>query len=199
MTTLFSAGTQRANTARDNLLSSRFVFSWKLIEESVLTGSVASVTFSSIPGIYRTLAMTLQARTDRAFTDDNILWRANADAGNNYDRIVSLTDGAGGTAFTGVLATAAAWAVRAEGANSTASNFAPGLCFWLGYALTDRQKYSLTPSTFDIGDLSALALLQLASFGGHWRNTAAITSLTLLPAIGANLVSGSRLALYGVL
>lgn len=197
MTTLFSAGTQEANTARDNLLSSRFVFGWKLIEESVLTGSVASVTFSSIPGIYRMLVMTSQTRTDRGVVQDNLRWRANADAGANYDISWGNTTGTGVQAAGGVLAQTSGYAGRAETAASRASNWAISKTHWPGYALTDREKacYAWGPDFAD----TVLANLRITHYEARWRNTAAITSLTLLPEFGANLVSGSRFALYGVL
>ena len=198
MTTLFSAGTQQANTARDNLLSSRFVFGWKLIEESVLTGSVASVTFSSIPGIYRTLAMFLHVRTDRAASDfDNAEWRANADAGANYDQIFAVEVANNTRISGGAVAANSGYAGRGEGTTSRANNFSIGMTYWPGYALTDREKKSYTWSE-NFGT-TVLANMNPIHYASRWRNTAAITSLTLLPSAGRNFISGCRFALYGIL
>jgi hypothetical protein len=197
MTTLFSAGTQLANTARDNLLSSRFVFGWKLIEESVLTGSVASIAFSSIPGIYRMLVMTLQVRTDRASSVDHARWRANADAGANYDVIFSAGIANNTRSSGGAVAATSAYAGRSEGATSRASNFAISQTYWPGYALTDREKMSYTFGTNFAN--TVLAGMTVIHFSSRWRNTAAITSLTLIPETGPNFISGCRFALYGVL
>lgn len=172
---------------------------WDLIAESALTGSAASVTLSSIPGDYRALVLLTQLRTDVAGENDGSLWRANGDTGNNYDRTYGTFVGNNTSFSGGNTGASSAYCTRAEGGNARASNFANGLCWWPGYALTDREKASFTPNTPNFGNVSAVADLYIVFYAGRWRNTAAITSLTFLPSLGANFVSGSRFTLYGVL
>jgi len=172
---------------------------WALISETILTGSEASVTFSAIPQGYRTLVLQCQARTDGAAEYDVILWRANGDSGNNYDRMYWRGRGDDVTTAVGARAQTGGRLGFCEGNNSRASNFPFMQCWFGGYALTDREKVSISPASLAYGDVSADADMYMGMDSARWRSTAAITSLTILPAIGANFVAGSRFTLYGIL
>jgi len=171
---------------------------WALISETILTGSEASVTFSAIPQGYRTLVLQCQARTDGAAEYDVILWRANGDSGNNYDRMYWRGRGDDVTTAVGARAQTGGRLGFCEGNNSRASNFPFMQCWFGGYALTDREKVSIGPASLAYGDVSADADMYMGMDSARWRSTAAITSLTILPAIGANFVAGSRFTLYGI-
>lgn len=172
---------------------------WELIQSTTLTGSVASVTFSSIPNHYRVLALFARLRTDRAgAAGDSVLWRANGDTGNNYDYVYLYGTGAGVMAAVSGIATTFVLLSWVGGALSRANNFYPVLCFWPGYSVLYREKHSLTVLTANTSNLVAANMI-LGQIGGHWRNTNAITSLTIFPNIGPNLVANSRLHLYGIL
>lgn len=178
-------------------LKAEFINCWVPISQVTLAGSVASVTFSSIPGNFRTLVLGAQARTDRVSIDDSVLWRANGDSGSNYDRVFVAGLGNNTRTSGGNVATTAGLASQAEAANSRASNFGNGLCFFQGYALTDREKQSVAIAS-KLGDRT-LANMSWLGLGSGWRDNSAITSLTLIPETGPNFVSGSVFALYGIL
>lgn len=171
---------------------------WVLIAETVLSGSAASVTFSSISSSYRTLAMVLQARTDRAASAiDLVEWQANGDAGNNYDRTYLIGTIAGAVVAGGNLGVASAYLGSIDGSTARANNFGIAICYWPGYADTSKEKYSITTGSWRIADAVA-ANTYVGNWAGHWRNTNAITSLTILPTVGPNFVAGSQFSLYGI-
>lgn len=167
-----------------------------LIAETILTGSATTVTFSGIPQIFRHLMLTCQARTDVAAEADGVMLRFNGDTGANYDR-QSLTGNAVTASALGSRAQISIQAGSVDAANSRAGNFSPVSVQILGYTRTDNEKWILSQSGV-FGNVSADADLFVQVFAGRWRNTTAISSLTLLPLTGPNFVSGSRFGLYGV-
>lgn len=169
-----------------------------LIAETILTGSVASVTFSSLPATYRELNMRYQAATDRAEEFDTLAWRANSDAGNNYAYHYAYIWIGANPWGAGAVATDSGRCGRAEGDNSRASNFGTGWAQWIGYALTDRERISQAYGG-SMGLADDTDNFYIWWDRSQWRNTAAaISSLTFLPVGGANFVSGSRFTMYGV-
>lgn len=180
----------------DNLVKPEVPLGLSFISETVLSGTAASVTFSSIPQIYRHLRLIIQARTSVAAETDLVLLRFNGDSGANYDVQVLAINAA---TLTGVAArgNTSIGLGRAEGANSRADNFSPTQGWVYGYALTNREKWANGLSA-SFGDVSADADLREEYRTGRWRNTAVITSLTLLPNTGPNFVSGSIFQLYGL-
>jgi hypothetical protein len=170
---------------------------WDLIEESILTGSQASVGFTNIPGDFRHLAIFSQARTDRVAENDNVSIRLNADSANNYDW--HSVYGFAGVSETRARATDRILTFGAEAANSRANNFAPGVAYILGYALTDRDKWVVCAPTPKFGDVSADNDMATAMNSGRWRGVGAVTEVRLIPHIGSNLVSGCRFQLYGLM
>jgi hypothetical protein len=164
------------------------------IAQTTLTGSVVSVTFSSIPQGFRNLLLYWQLRSDRVAAFDNTIVRFNADSGNNYDHVrASFNTGA---SYVVARATNGIFSV-CESANARADNFGPGNFLIPGYSTTNREKFIFgMSSAFD--DASADADIFVIVNSGRWRNTSAITSLTILPSLGTNFVSGSILQLYGM-
>lgn len=164
--------------------------------EVILSAPAASVTFTGIPQIFRNLMIWCQVRTDNASESDGFLLRFNNDTGANYDW----------QRLQGNSATVTAVAARAntfiqagsvDAANARANNFSLTEMHISGYARNDAEKWVITFSgTF--GDVSADTDLNVILRAGRWRNTTPISSITLLPQTGTNLVSGSRFQLYGV-
>ncbi len=167
-----------------------------LISETTLTATATSVTFSAIPQIFRHLMVVCQARTDAAAETDLVLLRFNSDTGNNYDIQALAVNNA---TLTGAVARAnsSIGIGRTEAANSRASNFSPTQFWVYGYSRTDAEKWAIGLAA-NFGDVSADADLREEYRSGRWRNTTAISSMTILPSAGPNFVSGSRFQLYGV-
>lgn len=163
--------------------------------EVILSAPVASVTFSGIPQTFRHLKLVVQGRTDAAAEADAILIRFNGDTGASYDvqRITAnnaTLSGVGATAQTSIP-------ISADGANARANNFVASTVDIFGYRRTDAEKWVHTYTT-NFGDVSAAGDMSITLRSGRWRNTTAISSITLLPLTGTNLVSGCHFQLYGM-
>ena len=164
------------------------------IAESILSGTAASVTFSSIPGTYRSLLLHVVARGDNATTFISNRLRFNSDSTAIYDSQQVLGNGAtplagetiNGTSIEiGEIAAASATA-GACGISMVSIPFYTGTTFWK----TLVSNHGLSTGT-------GTGTLHTKQWSGRWRNTAAISSITLLPSAG-NFIAGSSFALYGL-
>lgn len=171
---------------------------WELVDEEVLTGSAASISFSSLPATYRALVLMTQLRTDYESEYDYALARFNGDSDANYDQLRHYSNESNWGMTETDRAQTSIRAVYTEGDSSRASSFAVGLIWLVGYALTDREKYLFTNGSARFGNVSNDNDVYIAEHRGRWRSTAAINAVALLPENGGNFVSGSRVAVYGV-
>ena len=172
---------------------------WELINETILAQAVASITFADIPQTYRSLILIAQARCSIASELEGLGWQVNADSGANYDYIILYSyGGTTNTAYSAAYrAQTAAFIGCCEGDASRANNFTPAKVQWDGYALADREKWAVA-HTAVFGNVSTNNDMYQNFTTSRWRNTTAITDLTVL-AWGANdFMIGSRFALYGV-
>lgn len=164
------------------------------IADTTLSGSAATITFSSIPQIYKHLRIVVQARGDAAaaFVDCNIQF--NGDTGANYDTEV----------LSGVNVTAAA--ANANGAVAGNTFSFPGTTVTranlAGVGIIEIPNYAGTTFEKQVIASGGQADSTPANMGffnrlSSWRNTAAISSITLKTSSG-NFVAGTRATLYGM-
>jgi hypothetical protein len=168
--------------------------SFDLLETQVLTSSAASVTFSSLSTYaadYQHLQIRVAGKTTRNLGGGNLSVRFNGDSAGNYS-----THGIIGTGSS---------VVSFGAANQTSM-----LCGWLssnttaadvfGAAVIDILDPFETTKYPTIRTLSGQASgeNQVRFESGSWRNTAALTSMTLFEGNGFNLSTGSRFSLYGI-
>ena len=172
---------------------------WRLIESQTLTIAAASVTFATIPGIYRSLVLKVQARSSRAAEADTVFLRFNGDAGNNYDWASKFSQGGAGLFETPSRAQAQMYIAQIEGANSRANNFTAATIWLDGYAQADREKWAYAPTSGRFGNVSANNDLFIIDYRARWRNTNAITTILIDQVIGPNFVAGSIFTLYGII
>lgn len=182
-----------------NILRESFINCWIPIAQTTLAAPAASVTFSSIPQTFRMIVLFTSLRTDSATTGEAILWRANGDANANYDRVYHGVVNAAFSAGNNIGSTSG-YLAEAEGNNSRANSFAPGFTFFFNYNSTTQEKYSLSPISTAFGTPAAATVVSY-NFASRWKISpiAAITSITVLPSAGPNLVAGSAAYLYGIL
>jgi hypothetical protein len=142
--------------------------------------AAASITFGSIPATYRDLILVVDATLS---TFNNAFLRFNADTGSNYNYVFMFGNGSS----TGSITTANTSGYIGDISSTTRNN---NIIQVMDYSATDKHKTYLTRP--NISDSSTVAL------AGRWANTAAITSLTIIPSAG--LISiGSTFSLYGVI
>lgn len=190
---LFSAGSFSAGTIRVYGIPKAGPINGGVtkIGEVVLTGTQASVSFTSIPQGYRNLSLALTARGDTAATGVDMYMQFNADTGTNYDReyIGANTTTAGAN---GNSATAQAPIAYIAAASSPANDAGSGKITIFNYASTNWNKNATSVSMNN----PSTGAVNPNIIGFVWRSTAAITSLLLAPVAG-NFVAGSVFSLYG--
>jgi len=166
------------------------------IAEVLLGADAASVSFSSIPQTYRHLILMCYARITESVTNDYMYLQFNGDTGANYDYQHSIMGGSS-TSFSSTYGQTQGRCGDLAGATSTRSTS-------VGMAEILIPHYA--GATFDKAWLSrgGDVYLQAGSngtstglWGGNWRNTAPLTSITLLPAAN-NFKAGSLFTLYGI-
>lgn len=156
------------------------------ISSTTLGSDAASVTLSAIPNTYTDLFLvcTMTAESLR-----NPLLRFNGDTGTNYSTTwiagyststVASSRASNSTSITGCLV------------YSGMSSTNPTSTTWhiMSYANTNVNK-----TTLENGGLSST---EVNAHVGLWRNTAAITSLTLILNGTGNFKVGSTFVLWGV-
>jgi hypothetical protein len=161
---------------------------YELIESVILTGTQASVTFSSL-ATYASTYKHLQIRSVAKGTDynDNIFLQFNGNTGNNYSHHRLLGDG---SSVSSVATTTTSDLIGGFYSSSATNIFAP--------SITDiLDPFSTTKNTTIRclhGDSNA-PTIRLAS--GAYYNTEAISSITLFAKV-LSFVAGSRFSLYGI-
>jgi hypothetical protein len=157
---------------------------YKPIQTQTLGSAVASVTFSSISGAYTDLIIVCQ--TGPGASGNGVYIQFNGDTASNYSTTDFWGDGSSASAGRTSSATFMRILGRGTGASNNLNN--NGITQILNYSNTTTHKTMLARSNAPAG---------AGGTAGLWRNTSAITSLTITSESG-NLISGSTFTLYGI-
>ena len=170
---------------------------YTLISSNVLTTTAASVTFTAIPSTYTDLVLRISARTNANVSNDNFRITFNSDSGSNYS--ITRITGNGSTAVSNRLSNQTSGRAGAiDGNTATSSTFGSVEIYIPNYLVSANKPYSSTAAS----EQNATAA-QIDGIAGLWRNTAAITSISIesnnlnVPTDGY-IVSGSSFYLYGI-
>lgn len=156
---------------------------YTLIQEQVLASPAASVTFSSIPQTYKDLVLETQAVNSAGV--QHVYARFNGDSGTNYSQ--TYMTGNGSAASSGRDTSVDRMMV------SLATNSVNGY----GYASLMNYSNSSVNKTVLVDQ--GMASWGIRPAAGLWRNTTAITSITLNPDNGGtNFTAGSTFRLWGI-
>lgn len=163
--------------------------------ETITPGTQASVTFSNLgtySSTYKHLQLRYVMRTDRSGVPySNGAIRINGDTGSNYNAHYLV--GNGSTVSSGFVSSASSALIGNQpGGTFTTNAFAAGVFDFLDVYNTNKFKTIRCLSGL-VGNENAISLQS-----GLWRNTASVTSITVLNWDAANIVSGSRFSLYGL-
>ena len=155
--------------------------------ESIATATpsgVTSVTFSSIPSTYT----SLQIRGIAATSADAVFYlRFNGDTGSNYSRHSLYGGSTTGLSFGDANVTE----IGQIRASDTAGIYSGSIIDIHDYASTTRNK---TVRLLTGCDFNGTGIIMMSS--GNWRNTDAVTSVTLRS--DSNFSSGTVFSLYGI-
>jgi hypothetical protein len=162
--------------------------SFDLLETQVLTGSAASVTFSSL-GTYSSTYQHLQIRfvvngTSSPFRNR---LRFNGDSATNYATHLLFGSGSSVSSAAGTSTTEMA---LTSGGNTT-NAFSPGVIDILDPFETTKNK-TIRHLGGSIGGNTEITLSS-----GVWLNTASITSISIRPDSGS-YIANSRFSLFGI-
>lgn len=159
-----------------------------VIQQQVIGSAVPSVSFSGIPASNTDLFLVITGRTSAALSTADLLLNFNADTGNNYDWIAENrfgTASGNGVAFMRVGDLVGTSSPSDYPTNITIDIPAYLSPFYKG--VNSRDEILQARNT---GGMFGI------SYGGWWRNTAAITQIDVTLSSG-NFVVGSILTLYG--
>ena len=166
---------------------------YTLISSNVLSSSAASVTFSAIPSTYTDLVLRISSRSSFSGTNSFFLSFNGAPSGTSFS--TTSLSGRGSTAFS--LRTNDYLAVEVEelsqDAGTTANTFNSVEYYIPNYLVSANKPVGVSGAKEN--NSSTVNLVNASA--GLWRNTSAITSITIDEASG-NFVSGSSFYLYGI-
>ena len=169
---------------------------YTLIASNTLSSSAASVTFSSIPGTYTDLVLRISARSSRSAAFDTFQVTINSDAATNYSQ-TTLYGNSSTTLSFRYTSDTSAFVNFFNGNTATSSTFSSNEFYFPNYAVASNKPWSAFSVSENNSASADSAFVSAEAF--LWRNTAAITSISLKSAYaGVNIASGSSFWLYGI-
>jgi hypothetical protein len=166
--------------------------------EFIVLTPTNSVTIANIPDCFTNLRIIGQARTarDDAGLVDEVYMRFNGDAGANYDWVYFLAEGGNVQTSSSGLGANQIWIANVACVDAPA-NYADQFTINIAnYRRTTFYK-TATAEGQQVSDYNA-ARVGITKHCGWWQNTAAIVSIELRTATGANFLAGSVFSLYGL-
>jgi hypothetical protein len=170
-----------------------------IASSTVGAGGAANIAFTSIPSTYTDLCVKISSRSDRnVFNWTNIKVQFNSST-SGYTYINLIGDGAtassvnntnDGEGSTGIMVLAQSQATN------TANTFGNVELYIPNYASSNNKSMSADGASETNATAAGMGLT-----AGLWSNTAAITSITLIPQIGGtafNFLQYSTAYLYGI-
>jgi hypothetical protein len=169
---------------------------YQLISSNVLSSSAASVTFSAIPSTFTDLVVRMSLRNSFTGAQDFKV-NLNGDTSSTFYSSTKL-DVYGGSPSSERSSNRPMWELQncMESNSATANTFGSVEMYIPSYLSNANKVGSIDLRAEDNSNLfvGGGGFAQIA-IGSHlWRNTAAITSIS----ISSNLLSGSSFYLYGI-
>jgi hypothetical protein len=149
------------------------------IATTTLASGTATVTLSAIPATYTDLVLVIQGAST---VDNEVKIRFNSDTGTNYSFTQMGADSSGTFSGRGTSVNRMFIGYASTGQNSHITQI-------MNYSNATTYKSTLTRSNKAASDVRAVV--------GLWRNTAAITSITIIQDAGS-FSTGTTFTLYGI-
>ena len=155
-----------------------------------------TITFSSIPGTYTDLVLIANMQADQT-TFNNMNYPEvtfNGDTGSNYSAtsLFARNTGGGNTAVSQRNTNVTSYQLLAN----TSAVFSSNVVNIQNYSATTTFKTILHRGSGQNGTTNVDGTIAKV---GMWRNTAAITSIGIVPSQGtASFIAGSNFTLYGI-
>jgi hypothetical protein len=167
---------------------------YELIKGETLASSAASYTFTAIPSTYTDLLIRAAVRSDNSGVNEFFDIRINGLTTTIYSDTNLLGDGsAASSARSSNLTVAYAPRYGGNGNTSTANTFSSVEVYIPSYTVSQNKPVG----SFGVMEMNQVDTT-IAVGANLIRSTAAITSITALPLLGANWLTGSSFYLYGI-
>jgi hypothetical protein len=159
---------------------------YEKIASTTTTGSAITVTFSTIPATYTDLLLISNA--GGIVNGSDLRMRINGDTGNNYSE--TYLSGSGSAVFSGRASNQSRFSLTYYGNMPSGSSRATIITQIMNYSNSTTNKTCLTRANSAATGTDAIVHL--------WRNTSAITSISLLELGPTGFTDGSTFTLYGI-
>jgi hypothetical protein len=160
---------------------------YEKIATTTLGSAQATVTFSSIPSTYTDLVLITNEKQTNTSNRSSAL-RLNSDSGSNYSQTGLYGTGSAAASFRTTNTSLIYYGY--QGYSNTAN-------FYL-VTIVNINNYSNTTTNKTVLSRSSNSLTGVDAILGLWRNTAAITSITLTMETLSNFDTGCTFTLYGI-
>ena len=157
---------------------------YSLIDSTTLGSAESSVTFSSIPSTFTDLILVCNFGTSQG-SNDGLMFRVNGDTASNYS-LTRLTGDGSNASSTRQTSSTSIIVGGVSGVDTTT------------VAIYQLMSYSNTTTYKTILGRNNHPASLLNAGVGLWRNTSAVTSITVLPENAATLRADSTFTLYGI-
>jgi len=165
------------------------------LDSQTLVSTTSSITFNSISQSYTDLIVVCSINSARAAQYDSLAVRFNGDAGSNYSyTYMQGNTSNGANTISGRAANQSNIFIGNVTASSVTNNFSACILQVQNYSNATTYKTAIARggSIIDAGNNDGELVV------GMWRNTNAITSLTVRSETGSNFNVGCTFTLYGV-
>jgi hypothetical protein len=156
---------------------------------TTLASATSTITISNIPQTYKHLQIRYIGRN--SVNNSVIKITLNSDTAANYS--LHYLYGNGTSVTSGGAASQSNMEANMAVSSYAASVFGGGVMDLLDYANTNKYKTLRVLNGFDNNGAG-----QVTFSSGSWRNTNAVTSITLIPNSSGNFAQYSSFALYGI-
>ena len=176
------------------------VGSMEAISAITLSAAQSSVEFNNIPGTYSHLQLRFFVRTNRSTynVDELYIYCNNDTTASNYagHYLVANNNNFPGTVSAGGAANFVT--PYYVGANNGNAPFAAWIVDFVDYANTNKNKTIRGLGGADSnGDVSGFCTVPMLN-SSLWKNTAAVTSIRIVPGLGTAFNANSSFSLYGI-
>ena len=151
------------------------------IATTTASGSVSSITFSSISGNYTDLVIIVNGST--AGSDNTLIVRFNSDTGGNYSYVAIDGDGTTTSSY-----------VESNTSEPQAGSMSTGNTT----SIINIMNYSNTTTYKTYIGRGNVPASRVRGFIGLWRSTSAITSVTIFNNAASNFTNTTTFTLYGI-
>ena len=162
----------------------------KIASNTVGSGGVSSVTFSSIPQTYTDLVIKASVRTSRGFTNDALSIKLNNNTSNYLSRDVTYDNG-GVVSYANLFGVG--YAINTEGNSNTANTFSNQEIYIPNYSGSTNKSFSSQSNVENNGTDARVEMMATL-----WADTSAVTSITIDVYTGSTLLQYSTFYLYGI-